>query len=516
MKTPDDSYLLSRLSFGATPASRSELADSGLRGWLQTQLHPDEAQDTLCRQRLTDLRLRIRYSDGKEWPAVDEMRPLQWLDAPVEKLWTLQERGQSVPGQEKVRPRVEVCAATLTRAVYSRWQLREVIADFWHNHFNVNAWDHTVGIALPVYDREVIRRHCFGNFRALLEAVAQSTAMQWYLNNRSSRAGAPNENYGRELFELHTLGRDAYLNGLYNRWRDVPGAVDGHPSGYIDQDVYEAARAFTGWGLEDGSGLGGGQNLPRSGRFVYVEGWHDNYQKRILGREFDPFQPPLADGQKVLDLAAFHPATARHLARKLCIRLIADQPPVMLINSAAKVWLDNRDHPEQIARVISHIVLSKEFAQVRNAKVKRPLELVASLVRATGQDFTPSEGLIGEMDAAGQRLFGWPTPTGHPDVGAQWLGPNAMRRRWTLVAGLLDNWWGTGTVNAQSLLGTPEPDAEKFTNRWLERLYGEAKPGLTAALLTAAGITADRPVPNADTGRRLLGWAAMAPDFQLR
>lgn len=516
MKPPSDSYALSRLSFGATPTSRDELSAVGLRAWLQTQLHPDDRQDPLCQQRLANLKLRIRYGEGKEWSAVDELRPLQWLEAPIDKLWPLQERGQAVAGQEKARPRVEVCAATLTRAVYSRWQLREVLVDFWHNHFNVNAWDHPVGIALPVYDRDVIRQHCFGNFRALLDAVAKSAAMQWYLNNRSSRAGAPNENYARELFELHTLGRDAYLNGLYNRWRDVPGAIDGHPSGYIDQDIYEAARAFTGWGIEDGAGLGSSQNLPRSGRFIYVESWHDNYQKRVLGSEFDPFQPPLADGQKVLDLAAFHPATARHLAKKLCIRLIADQPPAMLVNSAARVWQENRDHPEQIARVISHIVLSREFAQVRNAKVKRPLELVASLIRATGQEFTPTEGLIGEMDAAGQRLFGWPTPTGHPDIGSQWLGPNAMRRRWTLVAGLLDNWWGTGPVNAQALLGTPENDAEKFIGLWLERLYGEPRPAQVAPLLTAAGLAPGRPLPNADVARHLLGWAAMAPDFQLR
>lgn len=515
MKNPSDSYALSRLSFGATPASRNEMAESGLRGWLQAQLQADEAQDSQCRQRLAVLKLRIRYGDGKGWAALDELRPLQWLEAPIDKLWALQERG-ALAGPEKARPRVEVCAATLTRAVYSRWQLREVLVDFWHNHFNVNAWDHPVGIALPVYDREVIRRHCFGNFRALLEEVAKSAAMQWYLNNRSSRAGAPNENYGRELFELHTLGRDAYLNGLYNRWREVPGAVDGHASGYIDQDVYEAARAFTGWAIEDGSGLGGGRSLPRSGRFTYVEGWHDNYQKRVLGREFDPFQAPLSDGQKVLDLAAFHPATARHLTKKLCMRLIADQPPVMLINSAAKVWQDNRDHPEQIARVISHIVLSREFAQVRNAKVKRPLELVASLLRATGQDFTPTEGLIGEMDAAGQRLFGWPTPTGHPDVAGQWLGPNAMRRRWTLVAGLLDNWWGTGAVDAQALFGGPLADAEKFTGWVLERLYGEAKPALSAALLAAAGLKPGQPLASPEQARRLLGWAAMAPDFQLR
>ena len=219
-----------------------------------------------------------------------------------------------------------MAAATLLRAIHSRWQLREVLVDFWHNHFNVNAaGDQAVNVALPAYDR-VIRSHALGNFREFLEAVATSPAMLVYLNNRSSRAGSANENYGRELFELHSLGRDAYLNDLYNRWRDVPGALKGSPAGYIDQDVYEAARAFTGWTIEDGAGLGGGKTLPATGRFTYVEAWHDNYQKRVLATDFDPFQPPLADGRKVLDLIAAHPATARFVCTKLCRRLVSDTP----------------------------------------------------------------------------------------------------------------------------------------------------------------------------------------------
>jgi uncharacterized protein (DUF1800 family) len=516
LKSSPDYYALSRLAFGPDEASADELARLGLRGWLEVQLHPDEAKDAACAKRIADFKPRIRYAEGKDWPAMDEARPMQWLDASIDKLAALADPAKPVAHQEKVRPRLEVTAATLLRAVYSRWQLREVLADFWHNHFNVNAWDHAVGIALPVYDREVIRRHGLGNFREMLEAVAKSTAMLWYLNNRSSRTGAPNENYARELFELHTLGRDAYLNGLYNRWRDVPGALAGQPAGYIDQDVYEAARAFTGWGLEDGSNLGGGQMMPRSGRFAYVESWHDNYQKRVLATEFDPYQPAQADGKKVLDLAAFHPATARFLAKKLCLRLVADGPPESLIASAAKVWTESRDKPDQIARVVSHIVLSKEFAQIRGGKVKRPLELVASYARATGIEFAPSEGLVGEMDGAGQRLFGWPTPTGHPDTGDAWLSANAMRRRWTLVAGLTDNWWGTGAFDPLAPLGAKEVEAEQFITYWLTRLYGEPRPHMTSALMNVAGLAPGRKLNNPGLARRVVAWAAMAPDYQLR
>ena len=489
---------------------------SGLRDWVEDQLHVDETLDATCKNKLASLKLHIKYAESKDWPAVDEMRPLQYLDAPIEKPWSLNDPAKPVAGPEKSRPRTEVIAATLTRAVYSRWQLREIICDFWHNHFNVNAADNGVGVSLPVYDQEVIRHHCFGNFREMLEAVAKSSAMLWFLNNRSSRTGAPNENYARELFELHTFGRDAYLNGLYNRWREVPGALEGRPTGYIDQDVYEAARAFTGWGLEDGSGLGSGLSLPRTGRFTYVESWHDNYQKRVLATEFDPFQSNQADGHKVLDLAANHAATARFLSKKLCIRLVADTPSESLIASTTKVWRDNQEKPDQIARVIAHIALSPEFANTPGAKVKRPLELMASFARATNIDFSPTEGVINALDGAGQRLFGWPTPTGHPDMSSQWLGASAMRQRWTLVAGLAENWWATGSFDAMAPFGRGNVSAQQFLGYWLGRLYGEIKPPLMSALLNAGSLKAEQPINNPVLARRLVAWAAMAPDFQLR
>ena len=516
MKSSADISALSRLAFGPNAVSAENIARQGLRGWLDEQLRPDESRDTGCVRRMADFKLRIRYAESKDWPAVDEERGLKWLNAPIEKLSALSDPAKPVANQEKARPRAEVIAATLLRAVYSHWQLREVLVDFWHNHFNVNAGDNAIGIALPVYDQEVIRHHAFGNFREMLEAVGKSTAMLWYLNNRSSRAGAPNENYARELFELHTMGRDAYLNGLYNRWRDVPGALNGKPIGYIDQDVYEAARAFTGWGLEDGAGLGGGQMLPRSGRFAYVESWHDNYQKRVLATEFDPYQPAQVDGKRVLDLAAFHPATARFLARKLCTRLVADNPPDSLVSSTAKVWTDNLEKPDQIARVVSHIALSREFGQTREAKVKRPLELVASYARATGIEFVPTEGLVGEMDAAGQRLFGWPTPTGHPDANGYWLGANTMRRRWTLVAGLTDNWWGTGVFDALAPFGGKDASTEALIAYWNERLYGDSRPQLAPSLMNAAGLLPGSTIRNPAVARRLVAWAAMSPDYQLR
>jgi uncharacterized protein (DUF1800 family) len=212
--------------------------------------------------------------------------------------------------------------------------------------------------------------------------------MLYYLNNKSSKAGNANENYARELFELHTLGRNAYLNNLYSKWRAVPGAQNGRPVGYIDQDVYEAARAFTGWTVEDGSALGGGQNLPKTGRFKYIESWHDNYQKRILAQEFDPYSGSMRDGQRVLDMCAFHPATAEHVVGKLVKRMISDDPPKSLIESTTRIFMQQQNATNQLAIVSQH--LAREAGSIpasQRKKVKNPMRLVASFAQAINYPF---------------------------------------------------------------------------------------------------------------------------------
>lgn len=522
-----ENFVLARLAFGPGPEEeRIRLREGGLRRWLAEQLAPPDGDDDACRQRLEQTRVRIRYDAGKapapEYPALDEMRGLGSLAAPIDTLWALTDYKRPMAGPERFRPRTEVAAACLVRAVYSRWQLREVLCDFWHNHFNVDASQLVpVAATLPIYDREVIRRHALGNFREFLEAVATSTAMQYYLNNRSSRAGSANENYARELFELHSFGRENYLNEFYNRWREVPGALKGQPKGFIDQDVYEAARAFTGWTVEDGSGLGGVDRLPFSGRFAYVESWHDNYQKRVLGTEFDPFQPPLADGRKVLDLVAAHPATARHVSGKLCRRLVGEGASAKLLNGAAEVWLRNRQQPDQIARVVEFIVLSPDFARSGGARVRRPLELVAAFARATGMDFVPTEALIGEMAGAGQRLFGWGAPTGHPEEAAYWLSSNGMRRRWQLVQGLADNRWGNGVVDPRSALGPATRSVAQAADAWAARLV-DAPAGGAVAQAILAGLAVDparlldagKPADTTNLLRRILAFTAMSAAFQ--
>lgn len=430
--------VLNKITYGQTPQDQKQIEQLGYQKYVEEQLNPDEADYPDVSQRLATLKIHVEYNEqGKK---VNEHRLIQHLNKNGVALWRDLYK-EAVPYREKIQPAIEVAVATWTRAVYSRWQLREIMVLFWHNHFNVSLdKDERIGIMFPVYDREVIRRHAFGNFRAFLEAVAKSAAMQYYLDNSSSQASPANENYARELFELHTLGKDAYLNHLYNRWREVPGALSGKPTGYIDEDVYEAARAFTGWTIADGSDNGKGGNLPNTGAFQYFEGWHDNYQKRVLGVEFVPNQPPMADGQQVLDLVAFHPATARFICKKLCQRFISDNPSETIIQKAADIFTKQQKAPDQLKQVIRTILLSDECQNSTGQKTKNPFELVASFLRTTNADFLPTTDFLWMMSQTGYTLFGWQTPTGHPDRATYWLNPNMMLQRWNILNILCSDW----------------------------------------------------------------------------
>jgi uncharacterized protein (DUF1800 family) len=437
-----DSKILNKIAYSHTPQDVKQLEKLGYKNYVEEQLNPDDTKDTpSVLQRLSALKIHIEYNDkGKK---VNEERLIQHLNKSQTDLWRELYK-ENISFREKIQPAVEVGVSTWVRAVYSRWQVREIMVLFWHNHFNVNvAKDERIGLTFPVYDKDVIRRHALGNFRAFLEDVAKSPAMQYYLNNVSSQASPANENYARELFELHTLGREAYMNNLYNRWREVPGATEGKPTGYIDEDVYEAARAFTGWTIADGTDNGKGSKFPNTGAAHYYEGWHDNYQKRVLGVELPPNQPPMADGKQVLDLVAFHPATARHICKKLCQRFISDAPSEGVIQKAVEVFIKNQKAPDQIKQVVRTILLSDECQNSVGQKTKTPFELVASFIRTTEADFTPTDGFFWLMNQTGYTLFEWQTPTGHPDKATYWLNPNMMLNRWNILNVLTSDWQKT-------------------------------------------------------------------------
>ena len=483
--------VLDHISFGARPGEAERLQARGLKAWVDEQLAPREADDAELWPRLDALRLTLKDDAkmmGEHGPAT---RPLDYLHASRAELWPLTDFMAGLPWTEWFRPAAEVWAATWMRAVYSRWQLREVVADFWHDHFHVAffAGDQRVTPLLPLYDRDVIRKHAFGNFREFLEAVARSDAMLRYLNNASSRASPANENYARELFELHTLGADNYLNDHFANWREVPKGADGVALGYIDEDVYEAARAFTGWTIADGGETGREERLPGGGGFHYFDGWHDDYQKRVLGVELTSHQEPLADGRRILDLVAAHPATARNVCAKLCRHLVGGEPPPALVQKAAAVWRGSASAPDQIARTVRAIVLAPEFAAALRTPdaaqdVKTPFELIASVLRATNAEFRPTQEFFWLMEQTGWRAFNWPTPAGRPESRAVWLNSASTLATWNTLLAMV---YGEAEMVAFDAVGETRArgsSARALAKYWFERLLGEAPPDATLTALS--------------------------------
>ncbi|MDX1548243.1 MAG: DUF1800 domain-containing protein, partial [Rhodothermales bacterium] len=376
----------------------------------------------------------------------------------------------------------QLLAQKLARAVYSPNQLHEVLTDFWFNHFNVSLEDNQARPYVLAYERDAIRPHARGAFRALLGATARHPAMLHYLDNAQSTApsGARttmdarldafeqqpglrgriarrriaegrrrmkqeqarameqvpealrprrgvNENYARELLELHTLG------------------VDG---GYTQHDVEAVARAFTGWSVvppgERADRLRA--RVEREGHragfvledaFLFRADVHDAGAKTLLG---EPFAEGggLEEGERVLDLVAAHPATARHLARKLAIRFVSDDPPAALVDTLATVFAETGGDVPALMRALAYAPAFWEAAHTQR-KVKSPFELAVSAVRALGADFRPSRALIEWIDRMGQPLYRYAAPTGFPDAAAHWINAGALLHRMQFALALADN-----------------------------------------------------------------------------
>lgn len=523
----EDDLWLNRLTFGATPASRAEIAALGREAWLDRQLSLP-ATDAALDARLTAARLRINYpagtdENGDSWPAVDEQRALTSLTSDPASLVRLVDwaAGNGMEFTERIRPALEVIAASLIRAVHAEAQLREVMTQFWHDHFSVNALKDEYTAAFFASHDADLRTHALGNFRALLGATAQSPAMLYYLNNADSIASPANENYARELLELHTLGAANYLNDRYDAWATVPGADKGLAEGYLDLDVYEVARAFTGWSVGDGRWLAEGETAPRTGRLHYVARWHDPYQKRILGREFLPHRGPMEDGEEVLDILSRHPGTARHVCEKLARRFLADEPPAALVDQLAAVFLSTTDAPDQIAQVLRTLVLSPDFA-APPTKLRRPFEFLAAIYRATGAEVASIEnGFHWQLQRSGWRQHEYGPPTGHPDRMSAWTGASTLNRTVDIALSALDDWFDGARADLSSLANA-DMSLSDFAAQHSDALAPGRGTEIAASLAEPFGVTGDTRASDMTAEDRqalaqsAVAFAALTPEFLLR
>ncbi len=510
---------LNRMGFGPRPGDLAAFDALGatdpdrLAAYVGQQLDPSGLADTELESRLADA---AYVSIGID-PNPDTYLATLWD-------WYINDNAPNGETSSQV-PRDELTRWTFLRAMYSEKQLVEVLADFWHDHFNVDI-DHAsfIRATFPHLDL-VIRGELLGNFRAMLESVTRSTAMLYYLDNYTSSNAGPNENFSRELFELHTLGAENYLGVLQQH--EVPLDGNGLPVGYVDADVFEATRCFTGWSFSFGSSGDGDTGL-----FYYRSDWHDRFQKHVLGTFIPQDQPDLKDGRDVLDALASHPGTGRHIARKLCRRLLADQPPQSVVDAAAATFTAQWQAPDQLRQVCEVILLSDEFRTTWGEKIKRPFEIAVGAMRAGGADFTLKMGdsdtssFLGRYDDTGQELFNWPAPNGFPDVRGAWLSMTPRVMTWRLCGWLIDFDDDAGNFYLDVVGQTPAGvrTANELADFWIDRILNrpmDAQDRDEIVQFMSQGINPDFDLDLADEDtadrlRSMVGVILMSPDFLWR
>jgi uncharacterized protein (DUF1800 family) len=429
-------HVLNRLGYGPRPGDIKNVKTLGLAEYISRQLEPERIDDSALTQRLE--RLETIQMSSSQLAALYPRRPQPPQQRPdmndEEAQKRMAEQRQEMRGVRKIG--LELQQAKILRATYSERQLQEVMADFWFNHFNVFIGKGADRVLTTEYDREVIRANALSNFRELLAASAKSPAMLFYLDNwmsidpnaklpeRLNRARFPmapnarnkpqkpapkrarglNENYARELMELHTLG------------------VDG---GYTQKDVTEVARCFTGWTMRNPQG---------GGSFQFVNMLHDNGEKTVLGKTI-PAGGGMKDGELVIEMLANHPSTASFISTKLCRRFVSDTPPEALVKRCAEKFQKTGG---DIRQVLAVIFTSPEFysPEAYRAKVKKPLELVVSALRATSAETVAPPSISVSLRSMGEMLYGCQPPTGYPDTADAWVNTGALLERMNFATAL--------------------------------------------------------------------------------
>jgi uncharacterized protein (DUF1800 family) len=496
--TPDQriAHVLSRLTYGARPGDFERVKAVGVEAFINQQLDPDSIDNSTVMaklRRLPSLNMATpviieQYTPPKPAasPAPVPARTAETTNVPeakasVQNAAQLSNNPSMAAMPNEMQPEVkkedagrmpglppgtqaapkptpppknpqmvvtDLQRAKLLRAVYSDRQLYELMVDFWENHFSIFANKDDDRYLLTAFDRETIRPFAMGRFRDLLGATAHSPAMLFYLDNWRSSVPRPypakgekpagvdggfNENYARELMELHTLG------------------VDG---GYTQKDVQEVARCFSGWTI---------QKPNEQGLFVYRPGFHDDGEKVVLGHKILA-GGGYADGERVLDILATHPSTAKFIVTKLARRFISDDPPQSVIDRAAAVFLQTDG---SIRETLRAIITSPEFLSpaAYRAKTRSPLEYVVAALRALNAETDGDRPVLDLIGRMGQPLFGRITPDGYSDRAAQWLSSGAMVARLNFASALATNRIKGTRVDLEKSLGADQSNKESVALR---------------------------------------------------
>ncbi|MEM1248943.1 MAG: DUF1800 domain-containing protein [Acidobacteriota bacterium] len=473
---PDDTVrLVSRTSFGPRSVDVEAARRLGREEWLEQQLdYPS-------------------LDDRDVEALVDELASTVRLTSPELADYSDQREAEIEAGGSGRNPRQEIAsdlvAATILRAIHSPRQLYEVMVEFWTNHFSISQLDGLASVLKTADDRDVVRRHALGNFRDLLHASAKSPAMLFYLDNHLNISSGPNENYARELMELHTIGPDAFTQ----------------------QDVEEVARCFTGWSIS------GRRPSEPFGLFSFRAATHDGGPRTVLGAPIP--SGGMEQGEAVLDRLFDHPGTAQLVCRKLVQRFVSDRPPQALVDRAAEAF---RSTEGDIPAVLRTILLSAEFEASDGGKLKRPFEFVVSVAR--GFDLPPDtqllSGLAQVIAQMGQRPFGWPAPNGYPDSGAAWANTAGMLRRWNFGLAFEDAGRFQG-IDLAAEISAVSPTASAIVDHFVERLLHRSVSTLDRETMIAfvRDTVGDGPLSSSESleaARRALVLVLDSPYFHSR
>jgi len=419
----DASHVLNRLSFGPLPGQHAEIAAmGGARSFIASQLDPEAIDDSRA-----DARSR-RFEALNAWPLGEllEYDARELLD--------------------------QMTRRKILRACHSNRQLQEVMVDFWSDHFNIDPSKGDSKWLKPADDREVIRAHALGSFPALLRASVLSPSMLWYLDGRENRRATederPNENHARELLELHSLG----VNG-----------------GYTQDDVMEVARGLTGWTVRERSA-----SRFAVGKVEFDPGRHDNGPKTILGIPI-PANQGRRDLDRIVEIVATHPSTARHLAEKLCRRFIGDSPPPAAVETVAAAFLAADG---DIRPTLAALFETPEFWASRGGKTKRPFHFIVSALRATAARSDGGPALQGHLLRLGHAPFQYPSPDGYPEEAAPWMATLLWRWKFALE---LANGGIKGTSFAKGKLLKAAGGEDGLAAHLLGRKPGAAERSAAAA-----------------------------------
>jgi uncharacterized protein (DUF1800 family) len=516
-------HALNRLGFGPRPGQVEQIEKTGLENWIQAQLHPESISDPVVNARLLQYPAEGLSAAGlfDQYPPPDAgAKRLGITRMEYEK--RLQDMAKDpttanpIPFKDQNEIVNTLSEVKMIRAVYSERQLSEQLDDFWFNHFNVFVYKDLDRWYLIPYERDAIRPHALGKFRDLLEATAKSPAMLFYLDNASSadphafdrlkqhpvhpRPGEKlppiggkrglNENYGRELMELHTLG------------------VDG---GYTQQDVIEVARAFTGWTIE---------NQRDNPAFFFDERLHDPDPKRVLGKKIKG--GGIKDAEQVLDLLVKDKHTAHHISLQLAQHFVSDEPPATLVARMEKTFEKSKG---DIRAVMTTMIYSPEFwsRAAFRAKVKTPFELVASATRALGADMDQPRTMVQWVNRIGEPLYQCLTPNGYSDKGASWVSTAALLNRMNFAVDLTGNKIRGAQVDLNSIVGADITASPQLAMDRVESVFlaGQVSDATRATLDKETadpqmiGTKLDDPAKQVNVGL-ITGLVLGSPEFQKR